>query len=120
MNDMITEQEFEDYRNLKNEYTKIVNTKILEDNNKIVQIGAYTASIDEKGNVELSRTQFPSQFTEDVASKILNMNWVSNSEKKPTLEILNVKDWYQNRIKALDSILTLSKQNGCKKKLDKG
>ncbi len=106
---MITENEFEDYRNLKNEYNKVVNTKILEHCNKIVQIGAYTAKLDENGNVELSRTRFPSQFTEETATKILNMKWVSDTGKKPTLEILNAKDWYQSRINALDTILTLSK-----------
>lgn len=72
---MITEQEFKDYRNL------------------------YTVKLDDNGNVELSRTYFPSQFTEEKASKILNMNWVSRSSKrKPTLEVLNAEDWYQNRI----------------------
>lgn len=107
---MITEKEFEDYRNLKVEYTKIVNTRILENSNKIVQIGAYTAKLDDNGNVELSRTYFPSQYTEETALKILNMNWVSRSSiQKPTLEVLNAKDWYQNRTNALDSILTLSK-----------
>lgn len=106
---MITEKEFEDFRELKKEYSKIANIKILEHCNRIVQIGAYTAELDENGKVVLSQTKFPSQFTEETALEILNMKWVSNSERKPTLEILNTKDWYLIRIKAIDSILSLSK-----------
>jgi hypothetical protein len=109
LNNMITDKEFKDFHALKKEYSKIVEAKTLDHYNKIIQIGAFTAELDKDGEVVLSQTKFPSQFTEVIARKIFNMNWVSNSDRNPTLEILNVRDWYTNRINALDTILSFNK-----------
>ncbi len=108
---MITEKEFEVYRTLKYKYLEFIETKIKENCSKIVQIGAFTAELNEVGKVVLSQTKFPYLFNEDTALRISYMNWVSKTGRKPTLEILNAKDWYQKRVEAFDSILSLSKFN---------
>ncbi len=101
----ITKTEIDAYKELKKQYTNIVNTSILENCNKIVQIGAYTAEIDKNNIVTLSRNKFPSQFTEKSANDIVNMNWTSSNNKKANIEIYNIKDWYRGKIEALNFII---------------
>ncbi len=101
----ITKKEIEGYKELKKQYESIVNTSILENYNKIIQIGAYTAELDENKKVILSQTKFPSQFTEQTATKIINMNWVTINNKKANVEIYNVKEWYKEKIQSLDFII---------------
>lgn len=51
---MITEAEIDEFISLRKEYEKIVTSKVLENCNKIVQIGAFTAELKEDGNIALS------------------------------------------------------------------
>ena len=100
----ITKKEIEKYKKLKKQYLGIVNTNILEYCNKIVQIGAYTAELDEN-EIILSRTKFPSQFSEKSAEEIANMNWRSTNDKKANVEIYSVNEWYNEKIQALNYII---------------
>jgi hypothetical protein len=101
----ITKKEIEEYKRLKKQYQSIVNTSILEHCNKIIQIGAYTAELNEDNNVILSRTKFPSQFSEKSATQIVRMDWRTTNDKKANVEIYNVKEWYKDKIQSLDFII---------------
>ncbi len=103
--DTISKKEIDDYLELKKQYTNIVNTNILENCNKIVQIGAYTAEVGKNNSIILSRNKFPSQFAEKSANDIVNMNWTSSNNKKANVEVYNIKDWYRGKIEALDFII---------------
>jgi hypothetical protein len=101
---MISKNQIKEYKLLREQYLSIIDTSILERHNKIVQIGAYTAEVGQNNHIVLSRSKFPSQFTENSAQEILEIGWTSINDKAH-IEIYNVRDWYKNKIKALDFII---------------
>ncbi len=103
--DTINKKKIDDYLELKKQYINIVNTNILENCNKIVQIGAYTAEVGKNNSIILSRNKFPSQFTEKSANDIVNMNWTSTNNKKANVKIYDIKEWYREKTEALDFII---------------
>lgn len=98
--------ELQNFVEQRNEYERIIDFNVIEDCNKIVQVGAYTLDTNDKSEVILSSSKFPTQYSEKSVEKLLKINWESkNSTRKPNIEVYNVKDWYRMRKSALDKII---------------
>lgn len=98
--------ELQNFIEQRNEYKRIIDFNVIENCNKIVQVGAYTLCTNAKSEVILSLSKFPTQYSEKSVKKLLKINWeTKNSSKKPNIEIYNVKDWYRMRKSALDKII---------------
>lgn len=78
--------ELQNFIEQRNEYEKIIGFNVIEDCNKIVQVGDYTLDTNDKNEVILSLSKFPRQYSEKSVEKLLKINWESkNSTKKPNI-----------------------------------
>lgn len=98
--------ELQNFIKQRNQYKRIIDFNVIENCNKIIQVGAYTLDTNDKSEVILSLSKFPTQYSEKSVKKLLKINWeIRNSKKEPKIEVFNVKDWYRMRKSALDTII---------------
>lgn len=99
--------ELQNFVEQRNEYEKIIGFNVIEDCNKIIQVGAYTLDTNDKSEVILSLSQFPTQYSTKSIEKLLKIKWeCSMGSEEPDIEVYNAKDWYRMRKIALDTIIS--------------
>lgn len=88
-------------------YSHELELNILEEANKIVEVGALTVGTDSKGKIIAQNVLYPTQFAQKAVEKILTMNWRNGNGKRIEPLVYGRNDWYRERLKTINGILKL-------------
>lgn len=88
-------------------YSHELELNILEEANKIVEVGALTVGTDSKGKIIAQNVLYPTQFAQKAVEKILTMNWRNGNGKRIEPLVYGRNDWYRERLKTINDILKL-------------
>ncbi len=88
-------------------YSHELELNILEEANKIVEVGALTVGIDSKGKIIAQNVLYPTQFSQKAVEIILTMNWRNGNEERVEPLVYGRNDWYRERVKMTKDVLKL-------------
>ena len=88
-------------------YSHELELSILEEANKIVEVGALTVGIDSKGKIIAQNVLYPTQFSQKAVENILTMNWRNGNGERVEPLVYGRNDWYRERLKTINDILKL-------------
>ncbi|MDN3513841.1 MAG: hypothetical protein NG747_05510 [Candidatus Brocadia sp.] len=92
-------------------YSHELELNILEEANKIVEVGALTVGTDSKGKIIAQNVLHPTQFAQKAVEKILTMNWRNGNGKRIEPLVYRRNDWYREKLKMTNDILKLIDKN---------
>lgn len=92
-------------------YSHELELNILEEANKIVEVGALTVGTDSKGKIIAQNVLYPTQFAQKAVEKILTMNWRNGNGKRIEPLVYGRNDWYREKLKMTNDILKLIDKN---------
>lgn len=88
-------------------YSHELELNILEEANKIVEVGALTVGTDSKGKIIAQNVLYPTQFSQKAVENILTMNWRNGNGERVEPLVYGRNDWYRERLKMINDILKL-------------
>ncbi|NUO07546.1 MAG: hypothetical protein HUU08_02535 [Candidatus Brocadia sp.] len=92
-------------------YSHELELNILEEANKIVEVGALTVGTDSKGKIIAQNVLYPTQFAQKAVEKILTMNWRNGNGKRIEPLVYGRNDWYREKLKMTNDVLKLIDKN---------
>jgi len=76
------------------EYEKVLDVRMLERCNLIVQVGPMTLTTNERHEVVPQLARFPTQFSEEGVRTIMGMTFYNGKDEVVKAEVFGVRDWY--------------------------
>lgn len=92
------EQTLQELEERASAYERILNVRMLERCNLIVQVGPMTLTTNERHEVVPHLTRFPTQFSEEGVRTILGMTFYNGRNEVVQAEVFGVREWYSMRL----------------------
>ncbi len=87
------------------EYEKVLDVRILERCNMIVQVGPMTLTTNERHEVVPQLARFPTQFSEEGVRTIMGMTFYNGRGEVVQAEVFGVRDWYAKEVEKLRELI---------------
>lgn len=87
------------------EYERILDTRILEHCNCIVQVGAMTLTTNERREVVPQLTAFPTQFSEESVAIIMGITFYNGKDEVVKAEVFKAREWYKKELISLNDVI---------------
>lgn len=86
-------------------YERILNVRMLERCNLIVQVGPMTLTTNKQNEVVPQLARFPTQFSEDGVRAIMGMTFYNGKDEVVKAEVFGVREWYEKELVVLRGVI---------------
>ncbi|MCF8256423.1 MAG: hypothetical protein K9J06_02655 [Flavobacteriales bacterium] len=86
-------------------YERILNVRMLERCNLIVQVGPMTLTTNERNEVVPQMARFPTQFSEEGVRTIMDMTFYNGKDEEVKAEVFGAREWYLREVSKLRELI---------------
>lgn len=78
---------------------------LVENNRIIVLTDMLTVTVDEKGKLKGSMSDYPTQFSEETANRLCGYKWTNDAGDVIKPKAVGYREWYQEKLAKMEKLM---------------